>query len=307
MAVTAREAVAAGMEYDQRKDAEAVASRPAAAPASPRAAQLSAFAEQGVVAVAPAAAPRVRGVNSRPLTIEEYAAKQAAREARAKELSGRSKEEVEQKFRQLNRVAGPASKSEMVSSILDNEGLGSHFRHANSDAMEEQHKKMKPAERAAAAAAHRDQPQQFGAAAAPSVLPKPVSNPEEVAADKSQKAGDLSVKAKASGSAEDHKAAAVAHAVASGAHSLTGTGAAAAAYHQKLAGQHAEESARVAVPAAAAVEPEGRKAKKLKAFAAETQKKEEKAAAPMGGLLVTKHGTPYRIGPSGRRIYVKKG
>lgn len=53
--------------------------------------------------------------------------------------------------------------------------------------------------------------------------------------------------------------------------------------------------------------PAAPKAEKLKAFAEETKKKEEKAAAPMGGLLVTKHGTPYRIGPSGRRIYVKKG
>ncbi len=63
-------------------------------------------------------------------------------------------------------------------------------------------------------------------------------------------------------------------------------------------------SVAAASPQAAVDAPTGR-APKLKAFAEETQKKEEKAAAPMAGLMFTKHGTAYRIGPSGRRIYVK--
>jgi hypothetical protein len=186
-------------------------------------------------------------INPKPISIGEYAAKQEKRAAAAKEYGKRSTADIEQRYRRINRVSGPATKSEMIGNILDSEGHASHFRHVNSDAMEEQHRAMKPAERAAAAKAHQEeQGSRFR-----------VVDPEGLAQSKSADAHFYSHRAKTSlpeRRGERHHAAAKAHREAIEAHLIHkgDDGDPELARHRKLAESHAKMAEKYGNPISAA-------------------------------------------------------
>jgi hypothetical protein len=119
----------------------------------------------------------------------------------------------------------------------------------------------------------------------------PETAAEKVASEKSERAGELSEKAKKSGASEDHKAAMTAHLVARAHHEATGFGDSAAKLHHKMA----EEHAKVAQTAAS---PEAKKASGLKAFRDKDK--------PEHSLQQGAKGGQYYLSEGGKKVYVGK-
>jgi hypothetical protein len=112
---------------------------------------------------------------------------------------------------------------------------------------------------------------------------------EDVYNHHEQLASHASMKAELSGSAEDHKAAARAHAAAGS-----------AAGNEHLAQHHLDRATEHAKAAKAG--GTSSKAAGLKAFASEGKKKE---AAVKGPLMKGKKGGTYRLTKTGKKIYTK--